>query len=160
MRSSVDHARSASNAGVSTPRPATSLSQRFSNATEPSISSFAANGEFHQSSESLPHEDSRSCAAQMAVDSDTHGVTDPISFEFDLSTGYLPITEEASQSLPSGGLQGVSPPETGCSTLAAFLQLVSSERLNRMPHRASKWDQMIRLLEGIKFSLRTISLRR
>ena len=84
----------------------------------------------------------------MDVDNDPHGMTNPISFEFDHSTGYLPVTDQASQMPRMDDQKRRLDPETGCSSLESFLQIISSERLSRMPHRASSWDRIIRVLEG------------
>ena len=133
---------------IPSPRPATSLSQRFSNAAGPSTSFLAANGEFHGSSKAILRDEAVACAAQTDFDSDSHGPTDPISFEFDKSPGYLADTDRASQALPSIGVQGGWVLDAECSSVESFLQIISSVRLHRMPHRASKWDRIIRVLEG------------
>lgn len=154
---SEDRALPTSIVGSSVPRPATSLSQRFTNAAEPSTSFLAASGEFHRSSKSLPRDESQTCIAQMDVDNESHGIMDPVSFEFDRSTGYLPITDSGPWPVASGGHHAAGAPETSCNSLGSFLKVVSSERLNRMPHRASKWDRIIRLLEGRRWPFLTRS---
>jgi len=125
------------------------LSQRLSNAAGPSTSFLATNGEFHEEKKSLTHETANACAAQMDSDHDSHGALNPVSFEFDKSTGYLPSGDHTSQSHPESLTRGTCITNTAHLSLDAFLHLVSSERLNRMPHRASNWDRAIRLLEGM-----------
>lgn len=136
----------------SSPHTAVSLSQRFSNAAGPSTSLLAANGEFHTDKKSLLQETADACAAQMNPDSHSHGALNPIAFDFDKSTGYLPPDDQASQSEPQNLLQETWTSKTGKLSLDAFLHCVSSERLHRMPHRASKWDRALRLLEGMSLS--------
>lgn len=128
---------------------AVSLSQRFSNAAGPSASLLAANGEFNRGSKSALPEGSRHCPAQMDLDKDPHGNTNPSSFLFDYSTGYIPIATQASRPLPQSQLESTWKSGTGHLSLKSFLEGVSSERLNRMPHRASRWDRGIRMLEGM-----------
>ena len=149
VKSSEDRPQQAFHLGMSAPRPATSLSQRFSNTAGPSTSFFAASGEFDTSTKSLPRGGSEACVAQKDIESESHGATNPSSFDFDRSSGYLPVIDRGVQSLTSSGPQATRTGEASCTSFESFLQLISSERLNRMPHRASKWDRVIRLLEGI-----------
>lgn len=138
-----------SNMASSSPLTAVSLSHRFSNAAGPSTSLLAANGEFHKDKKSLTQETADVCAAQMDPDSHSHGPPNPVAFDFDKSTGYLPPDDHASRSGPQTLSQETRNWKTGQLSLDAFLHCVSSERLHRMPHRASKWDRALRLLEGM-----------
>lgn len=137
---------------ASSPHTAVSLSRRFSTAAGPSTSFLAANGEFHNEKKSHTHETADVCAAQMDQDSHSHGPLNPVSFDFDRSAGYLPPGDHASRSGSQTLLQEKRTSETSHLSLDAFLHCVSSERLHRMPHRASKWDRALRLLEGMCLS--------
>ena len=97
----------------------------------------------------MPTDESHGCATQMDVDEGVHGALNPVAFGFDQTTGYLPVAANAFQSAPSSDLQDGWNPKTDCTSLESFLKCVSAARLNRMPHRASKWDRFIRVLEGV-----------
>ena len=152
VSSSGEITPTASRVMTPSPRAPMSLSQRFSNTAGPFLSFPGANGEFSRLDPVATHVNSHSCAAQMDVITESHGIANPNSFDFDQSSGYLPI---------NGRIPGVSgsleTTEKGRSTLESFLHAVSSERLNRMPHRASKWDRMIRILESTNLPLFTKS---
>lgn len=132
---------------VMPPPTSVSLSQRFSNTAGPSTSLFAATGEFHQDRKRITNETADVCAAQMNPDNHTHGNANSVSFDFDKSTGYLPPGDHFMQDESRNWLRTIGSLNTGKLSLDDFLHCVSSERLHRMPHRASKWDRAIRLLE-------------
>lgn len=128
---------------------AVSLSQRLSNTAGPSTSLLAAKGEFSRDSKSVLKGDFQDCPAQMDLDEDCHRSENVISYDFDQCTGQLPITSQALRPLPQSLLESTWKPETGHLSLESFLEVVSSQRLNRMPHRASRWDRVTRMLEGM-----------
>ena len=133
-------------------RQEVSLLQRFSNTNSPSTDFPAVNGQYHTSGKSNARNESTTCSAQMESDRESHGSMNPVSFEFDQSTGYLPTAlgvSHRSRLSSQRPLQDSQTAETGHLSLESFLELLSSERLNRMPHRASRLDRIIRLLEGM-----------
>jgi hypothetical protein len=134
---------------TSLPQSAVGLPHRFSMAAGPSTNFSAAIGESHKRGSSLTHEPADVCAAQMDQDSHSHGPPNAVAFDFDQSTGYLPPDDQASRSGRQSLLQQQGNSKTNQLSLDAFLHAVSSERLNRMPHRASMWDRALRLLEGM-----------
>ena len=109
----------------------------------------AASGEITRGSRSALNDDSQDCPAQIDHDDQSHGGNNAIFFDFDQSTGYLPNAIQGPQTLPRILLSSAWQPGTGHLSLEAFLESVASERLNRMPHRASRWDRVTRMLEGM-----------
>lgn len=138
-----------SNLATPVPYSTVSLSQRFSNATEPSITRLAANGEFHQAKKSYTLA-ANVCAVQEESGNDPHGISNSASFEFATRAGYLPSGNLALRAASESGLpNSMILNSNGHIPLDSFLHRVSSQRLNRMPHRASQWDRTVRLLEGM-----------
>ena len=146
LKTSRDNPRSAISGETTSPRPATSLAQRLINTTKTSSSFPTGTKEISRPSKSLLLEHSQICDAQLTIDSESHGAANPSSFKFDRSAGYLRLTGSASETLSLEGGNSKRNADVDCSSLASFLEVISSERLNRMPHRASKWDQMMRVL--------------
>ncbi|KAL6713203.1 hypothetical protein ACLMJK_009324 [Lecanora helva] len=152
-----DSASPAASKGNSSFRPATSLSQRFSNGTGLPTSFRETKDNLLRAGKSTSVQDSQSYAPQMDHNSDVHGVANPTSFEFDHSMDYLPARGHVAQQSSLYGGQDAWDPKTGCSSLESFLQLISSERLSRMPHRASKWDRVMRVLEAVAVDISAVT---
>ena len=93
--------------------------------------------EYHRQATETSQATSTDCVAAKDGDVDTHGPTNPISFELQKETGYIPKRRQSTVQLASNQ-----------TSLQDCLQIISLERLNRMPHRASLWDRVVRSLEG------------
>lgn len=86
---------------------------------------------------------SQPCTTQLASDADAHGPSNVTDFALDKQNGYLLSPVELQPQA-----MDFETTSNGTISLKLFMQAVATERLHHMPHRASRWDRMIRHIEG------------
>ena len=127
------------------------------NAEPPSVASFrslphnvnrrSTNTQTHRAKVSDVEIHPQDCIAQIMTDGQHHGPTNSTSFTMENDTGYL---QAAGRRFSAGttSSQAVAVPDASRLSLDGILRAAAAERLQSMPHRASRWDRAIRQIEG------------